>query len=78
MHPTRDDPRAGILANALDSGGGSHQPACNGNLPLELSQAIEEEGKTLGEAVLGFIRKRFGNLVLMKYEAVDVKKPLAD
>ena len=77
-NPTWNDPRAGILANALGDGGGSPPPAHNGNLPLEVSQAIEEEDKTLGEAVLDFIRKRFGNLVLMKYEAVDVKKPLAD
>lgn len=76
-NPVWDDPRASILANALDGDSGTHRRAHDGNLPLEVNQKIEE-GKGVEEAVLDFIRKRFGNLVLMKYETVDVRKPLAE
>ncbi|KAK5996471.1 Highly reducing polyketide synthase srdA [Cladobotryum mycophilum] len=56
--PALDDPRANLLASALDA-------------------KLMEAGKTLPQAVQDHIRRRFGNLVLMKFEAVDVKKPLA-
>lgn len=45
---------------------------------LEAMGAVCEAGASLEEAVLDHIRRRFGNLVLMKYEKVDVKKPLAE
>lgn len=76
--PTMDDPRAAILAQAVegdgDSGAGQVQ---SGKLPAEVVKELEA-GLSLPDAVLNHIRRRFGNLVLMKYEAVDVKKPLAD
>ena len=77
-NPTMDDPRAGLLASALDGeADGLLRNAQEGYLPAEVVKAMEA-GQTLGEALLDYIRRRFGNLVLMKYESVDVKKPLAD
>ena len=77
-HPTLEDPRAGVLLSALDGdAGGRTGHTQDGNLPTEVTKATEA-GETLEQAVLNHVRRRFGNLVLMKYEAVDVKKPLAD
>ena len=77
-HPTLEDPRAGVLLSALEGDdGGRAGHAQDGSLPAEVAKATEA-GETLEQAVLDHVRRRFGNLVLMKYEAVDVKKPLAD
>ncbi|KAI0199298.1 reducing type I polyketide synthase 10 [Astrocystis sublimbata] len=72
--PAMEDPRAKLLASALD--GDAQIVNSTGGLPVEV-EALVQSGQTPSEAVLSFIRKRFGNLVLMKYDAVDVKKPLA-
>ncbi|KAI0147403.1 reducing type I polyketide synthase 10 [Xylariaceae sp. FL1272] len=72
--PAMEDIRARLLASALD--GDAQVAASTGGLPGEVA-ALVQGGETLSSAVLSFIRKRFGNLVLMKYDAVDVKKPLA-
>ncbi|KAL4863367.1 hypothetical protein BDV12DRAFT_202143 [Aspergillus spectabilis] len=50
----------------------------DGNLASDVVKTMEEEGKSLDEAVQDHIRRRFGNLVLTKFDAVDVAKPLAD
>jgi hypothetical protein len=75
--PTMDDPRAAILASAIegddDVAGQSH----SGDLPAEIVRDMEA-GESYEAAILNHIRRRFSNLVLMKYEIVDVKKPLAD
>jgi len=76
-NPTLDDPRANLLASALDGQADILRHAQDGKLPTEVAQGIES-GQALSEAVLEHIQRRFGNLVLMKYEAVDVKKPLAE
>ena len=77
-NPTMDDSRAGLLAGALDGDEDAMlRNAQAGNLPTEVDKAMEA-GQTLAEALLDYIRRRFGNLVLMKYESVDDKKPLAD
>ncbi|KAK0615695.1 hypothetical protein B0T17DRAFT_656801 [Bombardia bombarda] len=76
-NPAWMDPRANLLAAALDESAGVGGGAQDGNLPADVVKGMEA-GQTLSEAVLDFIRRRFGNLVLMKYEAVDVKKHLAD
>lgn len=68
----------GLLANALDGGlvgGVAHAQA--GDLPAEVIKGMEA-GASLEGAVLDHIRRRFGNLMLMKYEKVNVKKPLAE
>ncbi|RYP61682.1 hypothetical protein DL770_009733 [Monosporascus sp. CRB-9-2] len=75
-NPTWDDPRATLLANSLDGGPVTQQAAQAGNLPVGVVRGLDV-GQPLTEAVLEHITRRFGNLVLMKYEAVDVKKPLA-
>lgn len=72
--PAMEDPRANLLASALD--GEADVAASTGGLPAEVA-ALIQSGQILRESVLNFIRKRFGNLVLLKFEAVDVKKPLA-
>lgn len=84
-----DDPRAGILANALDggnsSGGNAHLQGKDGLLPVEVVRLMEEKNAgsdspdlSLADALQHHIRARFGNLVLMKFDAVDVRKPLVD
>ncbi|KAL2824216.1 hypothetical protein BDW59DRAFT_147657 [Aspergillus cavernicola] len=76
-YPALDDPRANLLASALEVGGLSGPShGGDGNLPGEVVKQMEG-GDTLSQAVLDHIRRRFGNLVLMKYDAVDVDKPLA-
>ncbi|KIA75504.1 reducing type I polyketide synthase [Aspergillus ustus] len=76
-YPALDDPRANLLASALEIGGlSSSTGSRDGKLPAEVVKATEA-GDSLDQAVLDHIRRRFGNLVLMKYEAVDVDKPLA-
>ncbi|KAI1213169.1 KR domain-containing protein [Annulohypoxylon truncatum] len=72
-----DDPRASLLANALDGQQLTQSPSHSGKLPAGVMKELDQ-GKTLAESVLDCIRRRFGNLVLMKYEDVDAKKPLAD
>ena len=76
-YPALDDPRANLLASALDGEADGSGQAQDGNLPAEVAKRVEG-GQTLAEAVLDHIRARFGNLVLLKYEAVDVKKCLAE
>ncbi|KAI0393705.1 reducing type I polyketide synthase 10 [Xylariaceae sp. FL0594] len=75
-HPVLDDSRAGLLASALGGDEGGADQARDGSLPAEVIKAMEA-GDSLPDAVLNHIRRRFGNLVLMKFESVDVKKPLA-
>lgn len=77
-YPALDDPRANLLASALDGEpDNTSWQTQDGNLPAEVAKRVEG-GQTLAEAVLDHIRARFGNLVLLKYEAVEVKKPLAE
>ena len=76
-NPTLDDPRANLLSSALDGQADVLRKTQDGNMPTEVAQGIEA-GQTLSEAVMGYIQRRFGNLVLIKYKAVDVKKPFAD
>ncbi|KAL3469220.1 hypothetical protein BJX99DRAFT_265411 [Aspergillus californicus] len=78
----RDDHRANLLASALEKLGGLSSSSINSRdakkkLPSEVVKAMEEAGYSLPRAVVDHIRRRFGNLVLMKYEAVNVDKQLA-
>ncbi|KAI5866016.1 reducing type I polyketide synthase 10 [Durotheca rogersii] len=78
-----DDPRAGLLANALDGDKGlgvQQQHEGNDRVPAEVVKLMQESQppKSLDDALLDHIRGRFGNLILMKFEAVDTRKPLAD
>ncbi|TGJ83752.1 hypothetical protein E0Z10_g5010 [Xylaria hypoxylon] len=76
-NPTLDDPRAALLARALDGEGDTDSAAQEGRYPAPVAKGLKD-GLTLAEAVLNFIRHRFGNLVLIKHDAVDVAKPLSD
>ncbi|KAI0469310.1 reducing type I polyketide synthase 10 [Xylaria cf. heliscus] len=77
-HPTFEDPRAGLLLSALEGDTGNlARHTQDGILPADVIKGTEE-GKALDLAVLDHIRRRFGNLVLLKFEAVDAKKPLAE
>jgi hypothetical protein len=47
------------------------------DLPSDVVEAIAS-GHSMAEAVLHHIARRFGNLILMKPEGVDIKRPLAE
>lgn len=74
---TLHDPRAAILARALDGQADLAYKDQDGNLPVEVVDALEK-GVRLADAVLTHVVKRFANLVLLLLEQVDVSKPLAD
>lgn len=75
--PAMEDPRANLLASALDGQDENDSSSgSTGGLPAEVA-SLMKSGQTLPEAMLNFIRKRFGNLVLLKFNDVNVKKPLA-
>ncbi|PSN60577.1 reducing type I polyketide synthase 10 [Corynespora cassiicola Philippines] len=75
-NPTLDDPRANLLASALDGQEDVLRHAHDGDLPAPIAEALEA-GQSLPDALLDFIRRRFGNLTLLKYESVDVNCPFA-
>ena len=75
-NPTLNDPRALLLASALDGAGGSAVKP-NSELPAELAETIETgSDKEMFEIVLSLIKKRFSNLVLMPVEKIDYSRPL--
>ena len=74
MNPTLNDPRARLLASALDGAAGSAVKS-NSGLPTEISEAIEAGADTL-PVILDLIKKRFSNLVLVLVEKVDNSRPL--
>ena len=74
-NPTLNDPRAGVLARALDGQGDLSLKNQDGNLPAEVAKALED-GFSLLDAITAHIKKRFGDLVLIPVEKVDVAKPL--
>ncbi|KAL2802548.1 hypothetical protein BJX63DRAFT_440810 [Aspergillus granulosus] len=79
-HPALEDPRAKLLIGPFSGGanaGSQDQGASDtGGLPSVVS-ALMQDGHSLEQAVLAHIRRRFGNLVLLKYDDVDTRKPLA-
>ncbi|MCJ1346998.1 hypothetical protein MMC31_005218, partial [Peltigera leucophlebia] len=76
-NPTLHDPRATILAKALDGQADLAYKNQDGNLPMEIVDALEK-GVLLTDVVLAHVAKSFANLVLLPLEQVDVSKPLAD
>ncbi|KAL9123287.1 MAG: hypothetical protein Q9187_000159 [Circinaria calcarea] len=76
-NPTLNDPRAAVLAAALDGQADVAYKNQDGNLPAEVADALEK-GMLLADAVSAHVSKRFGNLVLLPLAQVDVSKPLAD
>ncbi|KAG9698620.1 ketoacyl-synt-domain-containing protein, partial [Aureobasidium melanogenum] len=77
-NPTMNDPRATILASALDSDADVDLKR-NSGLPAELAAAIDkgESRESVVEAALVSILSRFSNLVLLQLDKIDVNKPLA-
>ena len=79
-NPTLNDPRASLLASALD---GEPDAALKNNsgLPAELAAALGAGGKGDGASILdtvvSLITKRFANLVLVPVEKIDSTRPLA-
>lgn len=76
-NPTLDDPRASLLASSHDGEADVARHERDGNLPMEVVKGLEA-GQTLADAALDYIRHRFGNLVLMKPDSVDARKPLSE
>lgn len=76
-NPTLQDPRAAVLARALDGQADLANKNQDGNLPVEIVDALEK-GELLAEATLWHVAKRFANMVLLPLEQVEVSKPLAD
>ncbi|KAI4289981.1 MAG: hypothetical protein L6R35_000743 [Caloplaca aegaea] len=75
-NPTLNDPRALLLASALDGASASIAKS-NSGLPAELAEALEGgNDKDILEVVLLLIKKRFSNLVLVPVEKVDDSRPL--
>lgn len=79
-HPALEDPRAKLLINSFNgesTDGSQDQSGCDaGGLPSGVV-TLMQSGQSLEEAVLAHIRRRFGNLVLLKYDDVDTRKPLS-
>ena len=76
-NPTLYDPRASVLAKALDSEDGLALKEQDGNIPSEVMKAIDA-GSSMADAILGHISKRFSNLVLLPMDKVSTSKCLAD
>ncbi|KAH9897461.1 reducing type I polyketide synthase 10 [Xylariomycetidae sp. FL2044] len=80
-HPVLRDPRSVLLASAL--GGEDDDEAVRnhhgdgGSLPEDVSASIRE-GRSLAEAVSGYVRGRFANMVMMKPDAVAIDRPLPE
>ncbi|KAL4942703.1 hypothetical protein BDV06DRAFT_235237 [Aspergillus oleicola] len=79
-HPALEDPRAKLLIGPFSDGANStsqDQGAADaGGLPAAVA-TLMQAGQSLEEAVLAHIRRRFGNLVLLKYDDVDTRKQLS-
>jgi len=77
-NPTLNDPRASLLASALNSDEDGDLKN-NSGLPAELAEALESGGgdQSIHEAVMSVILKRFSNLILMQIDKIDVARSLA-
>lgn len=74
-NPILDDPRAMLLAGALNGKVRNSPSEQNLAISSELTSALESSG-VLRDAVMGLIVKRFLNLVLIPAAKLDVQKPL--
>ncbi|TVY83962.1 Reducing polyketide synthase DEP5 [Lachnellula suecica] len=77
-NPTLNDPRANLLASALDSESDANLKSSSG-LPAELADAIAKGGEdsSVLEAVVSLVLKRFSNLVLLPLDKIDASRELA-
>ena len=76
---TFNDPRAGILASALDGTNANSATAtsADGDLPAEIIKAVEG-GSALSDAVYAHIAAKLGNLVLVPVDKIPPKKSLSE
>ncbi|KAK6359538.1 hypothetical protein TWF696_000692 [Orbilia brochopaga] len=72
--PLLKNSRAALLARAIYEPGGDTYSK-DGDLPVEISKA-KENGLSMPDAITSFIAKRFGDLVLVPADEVNVEKPL--
>ncbi|KAK4992377.1 Type I Iterative PKS [Elasticomyces elasticus] len=77
-NPTMNDPRATILASALDSKADTDLKK-NSGLPAELEAAIEsgEGHDAIVKAALASILRRFSNLILLQIDKIDINRSLS-
>ncbi|KAI1078223.1 hypothetical protein F5B20DRAFT_548487 [Whalleya microplaca] len=73
--PVMGDPRASLLAAAIDDADQGGSAASDNGLPAEVAQAVKE-GAAVQEAVLGVVTKKFSNLVLVQADKLDVLKSI--
>lgn len=80
-NPILSDPRASLLATTIDglSSTGDDALGAAGAISAELTQALTEAGESvpLRDTVAALVGRRFGNLILIPAEKLDVKLPLS-
>ncbi|THC98862.1 hypothetical protein EYZ11_001640 [Aspergillus tanneri] len=79
-NPILSDPRASLLATTIDGlASGDDSLGAVGAISAELAQALGEAGENapLRNTVAALVGKRFGNLILIPEEKLDVKQPLS-
>ena len=76
--PTLNDPRASVLASALDGVSDLHSKKTESGLPPALAEVIDADGDddAILEAIVGIVVKRFSNLILVQADKIDNMKPL--
>ncbi|RDW91779.1 polyketide synthase-nonribosomal peptide synthetase [Coleophoma crateriformis] len=76
-NPTMNDPRATLLASALDSEEDSALKS-NSGFPPELAAALESnDANSIHDAVMNMVLGRFSNLVLLQLDKIDVNRSLS-
>ncbi|KAI0006809.1 hypothetical protein F4779DRAFT_595040 [Xylariaceae sp. FL0662B] len=73
--PVMGDPRASLLAAAIDDADSGGDAGSDNGLPSEVAQAIKA-GASVHDAVLGVVTKKFSNLVLVQADKLDVLKSI--
>ncbi|KAH8427718.1 uncharacterized protein LDX57_005428 [Aspergillus melleus] len=78
-NPILSDPRASLLATTIDGLTNAADDTLGAAVSAELTQALTEagEGVPLRDTVAALVGKRFGNLILIPAEKLDVKLPLS-
>ena len=74
-NPVLQDPRAAVIAGAYDSQSDLAHRNQDSSTPGEVAKALEN-GEELIDAI-SYVLKRFGTLVLIPADKVEVKKPLS-
>ena len=76
-NPTMNDPRAILMAAALDSEGDADLKN-NSGLPDEVAAALEAgDADAIMASVMSLVLTRFSNLVLLQLDKIDVSRTLS-